>query len=299
MGLLSLSRCETAASKSILAAAETLGRHAFNPSVRAHGVDIVVAARVSDAATGPVRASFATIGSSRTDPTPDRVQDLTRIGAVNGIEPVADPKLFSYRGAVWATFNTGYVASGNAIYIMQVFPEVGRPVRCEAPDRQIIEKNWGFFEGPDGELRAIYLLNPLTVLSFGVLSKESDTKVVVGRVVSRLPNESCAGLTIGTQPVEFDGSLMLIAHERVGARRWRGYFGRVVRFDRRVGRGIVGRPRLIHDRRTMLGTSPRRNKHLWFATYFSGLELIDGVPTVTYGINDQRSGAAALPPHAL
>ncbi|WP_456284718.1 hypothetical protein M1D46_06205 [Microbacterium sp. JZ70] len=218
---------------------------------------------------------------------------------MNGIEPVADPKLFSYRGAVWATFNTGYVASGNAVYVMQVFPEVGRPVRCEAPDRQIIEKNWGFFEGPDGELRAIYLLDPLTVLTFGVLCNEPASEVVVGSVVSRVRNESCAGLTIGTQPVEFDGSLMLIAHERVGVRRWRGYFGRVVRLDGQVSGATVGRPRLIHDGPTMLGSRPRRNKHLWFATYFSGLEVIDGVPTVTYGINDQRSGAAALPPHAL
>lgn len=293
MSHMTVSEFQTRRSRAIEAAARVEGPYTFNPSVRSIGDDTVVAVRWSESPVGPVKASSIVLDGKSLEVRKGSRVDLTGIGAKHGIAPVADPKLFSYAGGVWATFNTGFVREGNAVYVMQVHPRVGSPIRCEAPQRQRIEKNWGFFEGPDGDLRAIYQLDPLTVLSFGRVHAEGGGGTISGEAVSVTPNAACRGMTIGTQPVVSDGELLLIGHQRVGVKKWRGYFGRVVRL--RLGSEaadvMVSTTRLLHDWRTIFGSRPRRNKHLWFATYFSGIDVVDGRATISYGVNDQRACA--------
>jgi predicted GH43/DUF377 family glycosyl hydrolase len=298
MALKKISADETDRTKALLEAIETQAAFTFNPSIRSHEGALVVSLRSSDASTGPVRASLIVLDEETLEVKPGSRVDLTAIGREHDISPVADPKLFTYRGAVWATFNTGYVRTGNDVFVMPVYPDLGEPIRCEIGDRQTIEKNWGFFEGEEGDLRALYLLDPLTILSFGVVRPASGSSSIQGEVVSRIPNAACAGFTIGTQPIRIGDELLVIAHQRVGVRRRRGYFGRAVRLRMAadtVQTSVSGR-RLLHDWKTLLGTKPRRNKHLWFATYFAGVDVrADGTAVLSYGINDQRAGAAELP----
>lgn len=289
MGVTRTSAWRTSFADAVRSATTRLGAATFNPSVRRLGDVLVIAARAADSAAGEV-TSRVLILDGETGASRGPEIDLTALGAEHGIERVADPKLFSYAEGVWATFNTGYQEDGNAIYIVPVYPEVGKPVRCETPDRQRIEKNWAFFEGDGGALQAVYGLEPLIVLDFGLPG--ADASALMGELVAREENAPAAGLTIGTQPAMLDGDLVLVAHQRVGISKFRGYLGRPVRIGVRDGRwrARVGRARLIHSIGTLFGSWPRRNRHLWFATYFSGLDVRDGRALLTYGINDARSG---------
>lgn len=268
----------------------TLGVATFNPSVRRIGDAMVMAARAADSATSPATSRVVVLDARSGHMRDDDVLDLAALGASHGIRRVADPKLFTYRGGVWATFNTGYDARGNEVYVVPLFPESGPPIRMEIAGRQTIEKNWAFFEGDRGELWAIYGLEPLTVLSFGTI--DAETGEARGEVLVRVPNPSGAGLTIGTQPAMLDGAMVLIAHERVGISKFRGYLGRPVRISNAGGSwsADIGSHRLIHDLATLLGSWPRRNAHLWFATYFSGLDIAEGQVLLSYGVNDARAG---------
>ncbi|MFC7404656.1 hypothetical protein [Georgenia alba] len=227
--------------------------------------------------------------------------DLSAVGAEHGIPNVADPKLFQFSGGVWVTFNTGWSGGRNDIYIMQLRPHLGRPMRCVYDGRRDVEKNWGFFEGAGGQLCAIYELEPLTVLQFD--PPEPDKSSVTATVTSSTPNGSATAMTIGTQPVALQGGLALVAHQRVGHRAFRGYFGRPVYIAPNSEDGsravTVGPQLLSHNLRTMLGSRPRRNRHLWFATYFSGLDVHDGVATLSYGVNDAAAKVRQVPATTL
>lgn len=268
----------------------------FNPSIQTWNDKIVVAVRTSESPVGPVKAAAFVVDRTSMSIDESASIDLTSLGRSFGISNVADPKLFTYRGDIWLTFNTGYVGSGNDVYVMSIHPTIGVPIRCELPERQVVEKNWAFFEGANDRLAAIYSLDPLKLLSFEEREDASGLPYYKAHIDYAAANPACANLTIGTQPLAVDGALMLIAHKRIGHPKFRGYLGRPVRVHESDGKwsSELHRTTLIHSFRTLLGSRHKRNKHLWFATYFSGLALIDDEIVASYGINDQAAGLAQL-----
>lgn len=215
--------------------------------------------------------------------------DLTHHAQQEGIGLVADPKLFQYQGDVWVTFNTGYSKQGNDVYIQQVTPELGRPLKCEFRGRSLIEKNWAFFERK-GSLCALYSLAPLRVLQ-EVFHDESERRVVF-ECRSRDENETITAvphnLTIGTQVSILEDQAFLIGHEKLYLGPWRTYLGRLVKLDLEND-GIktsVSRRRLVHSYRSLLGSRRKYNPRLLSCTYFSGLQIDGDSAIVSYGIND-------------
>lgn len=229
-----------------------------------------------------------------------RTVDLSLFGDRLGLTRVADPKLFTFAGEVYVTFNTGFVSAGeNAIYIAQVTPVLGEPQLVVAGfDRQKVEKNWAFGEAPDGSLIGIYQLGPYLELrlSQGRLGEDGPL-VFVKRVPKSVSGSLPGPLTLGTQPAAVDGRHLLVAHEKITVRGKRMYFGRAVAISG-FGTDDVGISvspgRLIHSLRDALPHRGKLNKNLLSATYFSGID-IDGEDVVLgYGINDVRHSIARV-----
>ncbi len=290
-------------------------RNLFNPSILSvDGIlHLVYRAFAPGSTTKPFRAYY-----TRFDPAlgPDQPTQLVDLTEASGVEKVADPKLFEADGRVFATFNTGHLTpeARNEVYVMQVAPELSTPQRCVLEPRRATEKNWAFFIR-DGVLRVFYSLDPLTELTLvsGRLGGDDD-------LVFRHPTAPVeAGspqlgegrwlllgkrkLTLGTQPVLFDGDLYLVAHEKLNVSKYRVYVGKLVRLRRDAAgheRMTLSSHRLIHSRRAAwphLGGV--HNPTVLCVTYFSGLTVHDGRLLVSYGINDTHAGFAQLSPRLM
>jgi hypothetical protein len=207
---------------------------------------------------------------------------------------VADPKLFIVEGEVWVTFNDGWSPTRNRLFIMRVTPRLGEPLECDWRGSQGLEKNWSFFVR-DGSLKALYTVDPLRILT-APLPDDSASKLrfeedFVPSSGERRRRRSFH-LTIGSQAVEHNGGLGLIAHEKWTFLRWRSYFGRWVRICDLTGRfsAEVSAKRLYFSNRSLLGARNRHNKNLLSCTYFSGLTVEDDRALLGYGINDVSAG---------
>ena len=271
----------------------------FNVSLAVLGDRLVVAWRALPhaGAERPFRAYVATVRADGTGTTP--VIDLWEAGIAGGAPTVADPKLFVAHGAVYATFNTGFVRAPerNDVYVMRVWPHLRPPQRCDLPKRRRIEKNWAFLEHPDG-LAAVHRLDPLVVLApaSGVLG--DDEPLGLRRPDGWQPTPGPLGLTLGTQPLVEGDRALAVVHQKYRLRDRSLYVGRPATFVGLGGRSPrvqVGAERLVHNRRAMLPQRQRFHPNLFSVTYFSGLARVDGHLTVGYGINDHRPGIARVP----
>lgn len=266
----------------------------FNPSICIDTNGMMVAFRgLPQGTEKPFHAFVARIDSSTLTIT--KLRNLTRELMPRIGYPIADPKLFSFGGECWVTFNTGHFERPNSIYVMKVGSEGGVPLRVVLPGRGEIEKNWGFFE-KDGLLHALYGLDPLVVLRERTRDEDRidfDAITETAEALSRTPQ-----LTIGTQPVCLPGypdRLALIAHRRSYFRRKRVYTGRSVVVDLRESRAIIGKYPMLHSLAALLGSKVRHNPNLLSCTYFSGMVIKENNAYVTYGINDVGFSVANLP----
>ncbi len=289
--LRSLSDCGGAdAAKLTSMLAPFAGDNPFNPSARRYGARWYVAFRHFGARrTKPFEASLLVGGPSGVERT-SLSDHAARFGARN----VSDPKLLELRGELWVTFNDGWSRDGNALYLMPVTPELGRPILCRYGGARSVEKNWAFFDGGD-DLGALYSIDPVHVIRAEWPRSGADTAVFRdsgGAPPPRAP----LGLSIGTQIATDGGRTYVIAHEKWRFFTLRAYVGRLATVHDLQGapRIEVSGRRLFHSVRSLAGERPRPNKNLLSCTYFCGLDVRDGVATLGYGINDVRVGFAQV-----
>lgn len=229
-----------------------------------------------------------------------KVHSLSEYVKQWNVEKAADPKLFKRNsdGSVWLTFNTGYVKSGNELYIMQVYPRIGKPIRCLFAGRANIEKNWAFFF--DGNrLKAYYSLAPFRVISSNIPNEHSDTITFTDDYLSDSGPQT--PLSIGSQIVEFEHGHGLIAHRKIHLFRKRLYYGVPVNIRLINGEYVVKicSQKLIHNYRSLLGSRIKHNRNLISCAYFSGLEMVEDQVIVGYGVNDVSFSFAAWNLHQL
>lgn len=282
------------------AAAENGISNVFNPSVGFSGATTIVSFRGESV---PHERPFRAFVLVSTPGSPIRLVDLTAHNSEASLAKAADPKLFTYGTDVYATFNTGNVHHGqNDIYIQQVYPEVGPLQRCVLATRRPVEKNWGFFEHPNGHLAAIYSLQPLELIhlvsgELGVndeLTFESSNPVTTA---GRFPR-----VHIGSQPTMISPTSALIAANQqrpIPGLPRKIYFGRLASVDFTTDTVTLSRRGLIHSWRSMAPQRLRHNPGLLSATYFSGLSIVDESVVMSYGINDKDFGFARMPYDAL
>jgi hypothetical protein len=285
---------------SLLAPFENL--NAFNPSFLHHDGRLYIVFRHFGAdPRPPFEASLLTCDAS------GNIQDrlnLTQHLASFGVEAVCDPKLLILNQQLWVTFNDGWSATRNHIYLMQLSPVLGRPLECVFEERQAVEKNWAFFiEGR--ALKALYSIDPLRILTAPlpddntptILFESDGTPADQGKASHSPAN----GLTIGTQAVQRNGDLYLVAHEKWRLSRFRAYVGRWVRIRRDTDpfEVEVSRKRLCYSYRSLFGTRKRFNKNLLSCTYFSGLTIDGDRVVLGFGINDVSLGFSELDIDAL
>ncbi len=230
--------------------------------------------------------------------------NLTEHLASFGIGVIADPKLVLLAEQLWVTFNDGWSSTRNRVYLMRLSPSPGRPLECVLEGRQSVEKNWSFFvEG--SALKAIYSIDPLCILTAPLPDESTDTihleRDTFPAGHGDAPVQPEIGLTIGTQAVQQNNDLYLVAHEKWRLSRWRAYVGRWVKIRRDTERCEVevSRKRLCYSYRSLLGTRKKFNKNLLSCTYFSGLTIDGDKVMLGYGINDVGLGFSELDIHAL
>jgi len=264
--------------------------NAFNPSIaQVHDVLHITFRAESFPGEKPFRSFYTVATPIDGDWEFSSAIDLSSLLSHLELPRVADPKLVQLGKEVHATFNTGYTpGTENDIYLMRLWPTQGPAQRCTLSKRQLVEKNWAFYLDSQQNLSAIYSLSPLTLLRLteGKLG-ESDCLQF-----SPSPSHqaiSAKGLSIGTQLSFSDKhTAFLIAHEKLTLLKWRGYFGRVVRFNFRddLVSMQVAPEKVIHSLRKMAFIKKRHNPNLLWATYFSGIVAKDDKLLLSYGIND-------------
>lgn len=212
-------------------------------------------------------------------------------------EALADPKLFRRGEDIWVTFNTGTPASGeNTIYVQRLWPTMGMAQRCILPERQRIEKNWGFLESPRDGVDAIYSLSPLYGLSVVAGAFDGCSELVLGKRPLGTGYKGRRSLTMGSQPVVTPRGYELICHEKFRIARRRAYVGRCVRITPGAEWKLeISQQALVHRLRDMLPQRRPHNPNLISATYFSGFQRVgENALTLGYGINDRTLSIATV-----
>lgn len=269
------------------------GRNVFNPSIKySMGYEFIAFRALPADGKKPFSAFFYFRPTNNTEHLAPII-NLTEYVQEFGVKVVADPKILVLDQDVFVTFNTGQPAPNkmNSIYLMQVFPKLGPPQICRLESGQnFVEKNWAFFN-QSNTLALIYSLSPYIVarlktgrlgtldeLVFRAEFDDSSTKSPLG-----------SHLSIGTQLEIIKNDAWLIAHEKVGFRSHRAYFGRLVHFEFSDGNLVVrniSKRRLAHSFATMLPHKPAHNPSLISCTYFAGMSLIEDTFKLSYGVND-------------
>lgn len=233
-----------------------------------------------------------------------QLTDLADLVGDADLPKIADPKLVVLGDDLYLTFNTGESdPARNAIYLQRVSPTPGPLQRVDYDQRREIEKNWAFVLAPDGGLKVIYSLSPLTVLSLSqgelgvspTLTMTADRAAALPKIFPRLH--------IGSQPISAGDRVLLIANQTVWVPKLmrKFYVGRLAKIDLASGELTLSARPLIHSWASMLPLQgPRRhNPILWSATYFAGLARVDDDLVLGYGINDRAFGIARVPEHTV
>ena len=200
-----------------------------------------------------------------------------------------DPKVFTAGDSVYLTFNTGWVKSGNDIFVMKIFPELENPRKVVYANRRRQERNWGFFS-EQGEVFAIYQVAPLVILK---LEQETDDCWHMTEVSRKPVVDIPSDLTIGTQPFKYQDRYYFMAHRKYFLNNKKVYLGRLCSLDPGSMNVASDRTWMAHSPDSLGGTEPRHNTNLHSCTYFSGLQITDSVVTLGYGVNDVDFGFSA------
>jgi hypothetical protein len=273
-------------------ASENFIFNVFNPSIRIFNSKIYCTFR------GILRNSCKKVGAwllvNDTHVPNCRLIDLALYFNKFNIETTADPKLFEYDNALFLTFNTGWSRVENKVYLCRVSPELGEPLECVYPDRQRIEKNWGFFSN-DGNLHALYSLHNGQVLK-GHIIQSSNVVEFTNYKNIQVPSH-IKGFAIGTQFLLNRRGLNFISHKKLYFGSKRLYLGFPVSLKIKTNEWTLsaGKRYLIHNfARLVFGGRNKLNKNLWSCTYFSGITEFEGRIVVSYGVNDSAFNFAYL-----
>lgn len=197
---------------------------------------------------------------------------------------VADPKIFRIHDTIWISYNTGYSKKQNDIYVQQISPIIGKPLKLIYSHRNKIEKNWGLFS-LNNKIFAVYSLQPLVIL---IRERENEYEWNFRKFFEEKDCNIDRGFTIGTQPFWYCGNYYLIAHKKLKIGPQRIYLGRPVRLEERDGEWKISTSSvyMIHSYTSLLGSYRKLNPKLFSCTYFSGLSIEEGTAYISYGIND-------------
>jgi predicted GH43/DUF377 family glycosyl hydrolase len=229
--------------------------------------------------------AFLSIKSKKNNLTKNLSNDLRRPRRVE------DPKVVELNGEIFITFNSGLHNKkphrANDIYIMKVFPQLGKQKRIIYEQRQRREKNWAFFY-ENGNVYSLYSINPLTILK--VSKRERNTWTLEKLYEQEQKNKDV--LTIGTPMFKHKDSYYLSYHNKIEKHGKKIYTGGILTFSFKDKSIIYDNHSLTHSFESLFGADTKLNKNLYSCTYFSGLSIGDNILSLSYGINDIDYGFA-------
>ena len=207
-----------------------------------------------------------------------------------GCEQLIDPKVFRLADEFFISFNSAYVKGGNDVFIMKIHPDPESPKKVVYKGRREQERNWAFFFR-DGEVYALYWLNPLKLLKLKSVTENSwEFEDYFCGAETELDD-----VTIGTQLSEWGGKYYLMAHKKYRAKAKKLYLGKSCCFDFDSRTVKFGGNWFSHSEESLYGHEKKHNDKLFSCTYFSGIQVIDESVVIGYGINDVDYGFSAHP----
>lgn len=197
-----------------------------------------------------------------------------------------DPKIFCLNKDVYITFNSGYVKSGNDIFIMKIYPNIESPKRVVYNKRKNQERNWSFFVYEDN-IYALYWINPLTILK---LEEQSENEWKFITFYKQKLNGIYNDITIGTQLCYFNNNYYFIGHKKQKINKKKIYLGKLFSFNF-MNRNINSESEwMAHSFDSLFGDKIKHNNNLFSCTYFSGLGFLEDKLITGYGVNDISIG---------
>ena len=194
-------------------------------------------------------------------------------------------KLFTWGGDVWAAIDTK-AHKGNAIYLMNVSKQFSRPLELIFKGRNMVERNWSFFEH-GGDLLAIHAVKPLRVLR---LDRQTQNKAVFVEHASA-EGRWISTLHIGSQACVHDDAAYFIAHRSIPlpSKRACSVMGSLVRVSLDDWTVSMSSELIAHSVAEAIQGRPAR-VGVRSLTYF-GSSWIDANKTLRlgYGFNDKAS----------
>ena len=223
-----------------------------------------------------------------------RIEEVsTDIYSESNIPRFIDPKVICIKDSYYITFNSGWVPSGNDIFVMKVYPETGSPKRVIYKHRKEQERNWAFFS-EDNEIYALYWINPLKLLKLRVVEEDSwnmEDYFCGDTLCDPVPQD----MTMGTQMFRSKDRYYFVAHQKKYYGNKKIYLGRLLTFhwaDRKIE---AGKYWLSHSLDSIMGSDTKYNTNLYSCTYFSGLQIADQSIKLGYGVNDVDYGFSKHP----
>ncbi|MFT5892134.1 MAG: hypothetical protein ACI9Y7_002244 [Dokdonia sp.] len=256
--------------------------YVFNPSVVSHQGGYLMSIRIHDPESNTILAYLYT-WTDDTEYTRCNLSEYFK--EIEGIQKVADPKLFMMGDQVWGTFNTGYVKKENNQLVLFKIKNtaIDAYFYCHYKNRSQIEKNWAFFI-KDDKIHALYGLGNTRVLKQHTI----ENKTISFEDYIREDNPPFEGYTIGTPLVKLtEESYGFIGHKKIVVKGKRMYLGKAFKFSPSNTYEIEMTSKfLIHSFKSLKGDSFKFNKNLISCSYFSGMTKRNDEVLISYGIND-------------
>jgi len=204
------------------------------------------------------------------------------------VRQLIDPKVTKIDEEFYVTFNSAWIESGNDIFIMKIYPEMGPPKKVVYGNRQEQERNWAFFS-EEGEIYALYEINPLKILKLKNVGPDSwEMEDSYSAEIEDI-NVS-KDLAIGTQLFRAAGNYYFIAHKKLYFMGRKIYLGKLCLFDFNNNKIHPGKYWLAHSFKSLFGSTVKHNYNLFSCTYFSGIQVSNDLVKLGYGVNDVNYG---------
>lgn len=264
-------------------------RDAATEAVFQQHLDAVAADRSINACTAKTGncVAFSFRNGQQSIITADRGNgiEVFDVTADERMEHPQQAKLFVWGDDVWAAIDTR-AGRDNAIYLMKVSGEFGEPIELDYDNRNIIERNWAFFEY-GGDLYAIHSVEPLRVLRM--------TQQVGGRATFEdhvvAAGDTLATLHVGSQAFVHHGSVYFVAHRALPLRNTNiccvmGALCRISLADWSISMSVEP---MSHSLAEAIQGKPARVGVRSLTYYGSVIIDANGLVRLGYGFNDHDS----------
>lgn len=208
-----------------------------------------------------------------------------------GIEHCTQVRLFGSSSEVFLTFRAD---TSQHLCLMQVYPEIHRPLLCEYPDAKKHDPNWAFF-CRHKQFYAYASIDPPVLLKAGD-RQENEGRLLFDRITGK-EDGTVSRYSIGTHVIEEDGDQYVMVQGSAAPAGRSISLVRVVRMqlDEKMQPTVsLGRPLFIESIWSLIGSSMKFRGPALRAPCVTGFVALRRTFLLSYRIDQDAYGFAEL-----